>query len=131
MLSGANTINIGNLTPSRDLTYVKDTTSGFLAVYHSDKLFGETINIGMNDEVSMEELALKLITLCDRSAVLKQTEERVRPDNSEVERLRCDNSILINNTNWKLAYNLDSGLKETIEWISNHLDRYKPDIYNV
>ena len=57
--------------------------------------------------------------------------DRVRPDDSEVERLVCNNNKLIQNTAWQPDYNLDKGLMETIDWIKNNMDNYKPDIYNV
>ena len=55
-LTGKKSITLGNLTPTRDLTYVADTCEGFIEIYKSDSLIGETINIGMNSEISIGDL---------------------------------------------------------------------------
>lgn len=131
ILSGKKILKLGNLKPTRDLTYVKDTVNGFYEIFKSEKLYGEVTNIGMNDEISIEELVLKIIDLTGMNAEISSDAERVRPEKSEVERLRCDNSKILNNTNWKPSYNLEKGLEETIEFIKNNLSIYKPELYNV
>jgi dTDP-glucose 4,6-dehydratase len=57
ILSGKNVLILGNLHPTRDLTFVKDTVDGFIEIAKSKDLFGESTNIGMDDEVSVGELA--------------------------------------------------------------------------
>lgn len=131
ILSGKNEIKLGNLSPTRDLTYVKDTCKGFLEIFKSEKLFGEVTNIGMGNEISVGELVKKIALLSGRQVNIESETQRIRPQNSEVERLFCNNEKLIKNTSWKPDYNLSEGLKETIEWINNHLLSYKHDIYNV
>ncbi len=131
ILSSRDEINLGNLNPTRDLTYVKDTVRGFLAIYRSNKLFGEVTNIGMNTEISVGDLARLIEKIIGKSARITMTEERIRPEKSEVERLRCDNRKILENTNWKPLYNLENGLKETIEWINKHLEIYKVEVYNI
>lgn len=131
ILDGAEKIKLGNLNTTRDLTYVKDTVNGFIAIAKSEKLVGEIINIGMNSEISVCDL-LKLITeLMDVEIKIKIDNERVRPEKSEVERLLCDNSKIIENTKWKPNYTLKQGLLVTIEWLENNIEFYKTNFYNI
>ena len=131
LLSGKENLSLGNLTPTRDLTYVKDTCKGFLEIYKSEKLFGEVTNIGMGQEINIGDLVKKISSLLSIKTNIKTDTHRVRPENSEVERLLCDNNKLMQNTNWKPDYDLDKGIMETIEWLKNYIDLYKPHIYNV
>lgn len=131
LLSGKENLSLGNLAPTRDLTYVKDTCKGFLEIYKSAKLYGEVTNIGMGQEISIGDLVKKIGSLLSISTNIKTDSLRVRPENSEVERLLCNNNKILKNTNWKPDYDLDKGISETIEWIKNYMDMYKPDIYNV
>lgn len=131
ILNGKREITLGNLTPTRDLTFVKDTCNGFYEIFKSEKLFGEITNIGMNNEISIGELVQKISLLMDVEVKIITGEQRVRPVNSEVERLLCDNSKIRQNTSWKPQYNLESGLNETIAWLKANSEMYKADIYNV
>ena len=131
LLNGSTKIKLGNITPTRDLTFVKDTCKGFYEIFKSDKLFGEITNIGMGNEISIGDLVLKISSLTGRGVEIVTDEQRVRPKNSEVERLLCNNTKLFQNTSWKPDYDLEKGLKETIEWIKQNLNLYKPEIYNV
>ena len=131
ILSGKKEIHVGNLTPTRDLTFVKDTAKGFLELLKIDGLWGEATNIGMNEEIAMGDLAHLISRLIGEEIILKTDEQRVRPGDSEVERLMCNNTKISTSTNWKPDYTLESGLMETIEWMKDHLKLYKPEIYNV
>jgi len=126
-------IELGNLTPSRDLTFVHDTCMGFFEIYKSDKQFGKVTNIGMNEEISISELAILIASIMGAELSINTKNERMRPDNSEVERLNCDNTNLIKNTNWSPKYTLKNGLIEVIKWMQNpdNLNFYKSDNYNV
>ena len=131
MLSGKTELNLGNLDPTRDLTFVKDTAKGFLAIYNSDKCIGQATNIGMNEEISVKNLIKLISEITGNEVSIKQDQQRVRADKSEVERLMCDNSKLKELTDWVPEFSLKSGLIETIEFLKVNLDRYKPDLYNV
>ncbi len=131
LLSGKEKLSLGNLTPTRDLTFVKDTCKGFFEIFKSEKLFGEVTNIGMSQEISVRDLVKKISALISFKADIEEDTLRVRPENSEVERLFCDNNKLISNTDWKPDYDLNKGITETIDWLKNHIGLYKPDIYNV
>ena len=131
ILSGARHIRLGNLSPTRDLTYVFDTVNGFYEIAKSDNLFGKVTNIGMGNEISINDLVKKIAELIGVNIEIITDQQRVRPENSEVERLFSNNSKIKANSNWIPKYNLESGLLETIEWIRNNISIYKPEIYNV
>ena len=133
LLNNQKTINLGNLSPTRDLTFVKDTCNGFIEIYRSKKLFGEVTNIGMNQEISMGDLVNLIATQMGEEVKIISSEERVRPKSSEVERLVCDNKKIKANTNWRPKYTIEKGISETIEWFRNpnNLNIYKSGQYNV
>jgi len=133
VLAGKKEIELGNLTPTRDLTYVLDTCRGFIDIYNSNSLFGEVTNIGMNHEISIGELVLLIAKLMDTEINIITSDERVRPNRSEVERLICDNSKLLQHTSWKPDYTIKRGIIKVIEWMKNpaNFSYYKKDIYNV
>ncbi len=131
ILAGNEKINVGNLAPTRDLTFVQDTCKGFLEIFKSEKLFGEATNIGMNSEISIKELIALIVKIIGKEVEIKEETERIRPANSEVERLWSNNQKIKENTNWIPDYKLESGLKETISWIKENLHLYKTHLYNV
>ncbi|MBN1115260.1 MAG: GDP-mannose 4,6-dehydratase [Oligoflexia bacterium] len=130
VLGGKTQISIGNTTPTRDLTFVTDTAEGFIEIQKS-KLYGEAVNIGMNHEISIGDIVSKIASIMNVKITTSTEKERVRPDNSEVERLMCDNSKILQQTKWKPGHNIDSGLKLTIEWMKENFSYYKPGVYNV
>ena len=130
ILNGMKEIKLGNLAATRDLTFVKDTVSGFIEISKEQKLNGESTNIGMNDEISIKDLVEKISKIINKKITIKTDENRVRPEKSEVNRLVCDNSKIKKFTKWRSKYNLDQGLKETIEWLEHNKKLFKFDIYN-
>jgi dTDP-glucose 4,6-dehydratase len=124
-------IVLGNLTPTRDLNFVLDTVKGFIKIAETDDILGETINIGSGTEISIGDLAKLISTLLRTEVVIKQDPERIRPGNSEVERLVCDNTKIKRIAQWQPQYSLEDGLKLTIEWLKGNLQIYKPEQYNV
>jgi nucleoside-diphosphate-sugar epimerase len=129
LLSGNNTLKLGNIAPTRDFTFVKDTARGFYEIFKSQALYGEVTNIGMNHEISIEHLGILIAELMQKELHFETDKGRVRPDKSEVERLWCDNKKILEQTKWKPMYDLRTGLTETIRWITKYLDSYKPDLY--
>jgi len=119
------------LNPTRDLTFVKDTANGFFEIASADGLFGEITNIGMSEEISIGNLVKLISELIGTTIEISSDEQRIRPDKSEVERLFCNNNKIKLNTLWQPDYTLESGLKETIEWIEKNQTYFKTDIYNV
>ena len=131
--SGASQINLGDTSPTRDFTFVKDTCRGFLALNETDNSAGEIVNIGSNFEVSIQHTFDTIKTLMDSDAGLVIDENRARPANSEVFRLWCDNKKIRNLCGFETEYSFEQGLKETIEWFldTKNLSRYKAHLYNV
>ena len=131
ILNGNKELELGNTEPTRDLTYVRDTINGFTEIFKCEKLIGSVTNIGMNEEISVRNLASTIADLIGVKVKIKEDKQRVRPEKSEVERLRCDNNRIMKFTSWRPQNNLTKGLSETISWIKENLDSYKADIYNV
>ena len=133
IINGKTKIELGSLTPTRDLTFVKDTCAGFEEIYKSDSLYGEITNIGMNAEISIGDLAELIAKIMNIQLSIISIDERIRPDNSEVERLFCDNAKLLKHTSWKPNYTLEQGIIEVVEWMekSENLNFFKSDRYNV
>jgi dTDP-glucose 4,6-dehydratase len=131
LLSGEKQIKLGSLTPSRDFNYVKDTVNGFVEIFKSDQTIGEEINIATQQEVSIGDLANKLIALLNPDAQISCEEQRLRPEKSEVSRLLGSNEKIRRLTNWQPKYSLDEGLSETIDFFRQNVKNYKADIYNI
>jgi NAD dependent epimerase/dehydratase len=131
--SGSKVINLGDLTPTRDFSFVIDTCNGFKLLGESSNVIGETINIGSNTEISIDELVNKIKYLMGSDVEIKSDNERIRPKNSEVFRLVCDNQKIIKLVSYKPLTDIDSGLRKTIDWVlePDHLKRYKTEIFNV
>ena len=121
---------LGSLHPTRDYTYVDDVVEGFIKVAESSKSIGEVINIGSNGEISIGDLANNIISLIRKNVEIITDPARVRPQDSEVERLWCDNTKAKRVLGWKPKTSLEEGLKKTIEWISDNINLYKPELYN-
>lgn len=131
LLAGKTEIKLGSLTPTRDFNYVKDTVHGFISIYESDKTIGEEINIASQKEISIGELAEKLIAQINPKARIICDDIRKRPEKSEVNRLLGSNEKILRLTDWKQEYSLEDGLKNTVEFLKNHLEHYKIDLYNI
>ncbi|HVD98324.1 MAG TPA: NAD-dependent 4,6-dehydratase LegB [Cytophagaceae bacterium] len=133
LLAGKKEIKLGAIHPTRDLLFVKDTVNGFIEIAKSDNTSGQEINIATQSEISVGDLAQKIISLINPEAKIISDSERLRPDKSEVERLFGSNKKIQEITNWKQQYSFDQALKETIDWFKKeeNLVRYKTDIYNV
>jgi len=131
--SGVKEIKLGDLSPTRDFIYVEDTCRGFLAIAENDQTIGETINIGSNSEISIGSTLDLIKELMKSDIRLVTDKERIRPENSEVFRLCCDNSKIQNLTGFKPQVDIREGLQRTIDWFTkpNNLIHYKSEIYNV
>ena len=130
ILNDMKEIKLGNLEATRDLTFVTDTADGFIEISKEPKLNGESTNIGMNQEISIKDLVEKISKITKKKIIIKTDAKRVRPEKSEVNRLVCDNSKIKKYTNWQPKYNLEKGLKETIDWLEDNKKLFKPEIYN-
>lgn len=130
------TISLGDINPTRDFNYVSDTVSGFLAAIDSAESIGETINIGSNFEISIDDTAKLISEIMNVPLDIFQDKERFRPEKSEVERLFSSNEKAKRILNYSPKYSgkdgFKEGLKKTIDWfsISENKALYKNEIYN-
>lgn len=133
----ASTIKLGATKPTRDFSFVEDTASGFISALNSEKGVGETINLGSNFEVSIEDTAKLIAEIMGVPVEISTDEERLRPENSEVERLWADNSKALEILGWRPSYaglnGFREGLSKSIDWFTKpeNLKLYKSGVYNL
>jgi NAD dependent epimerase/dehydratase len=134
---GRRQIKLGAVSPTRDFNYVQDTVAGFIAALNSDKGQGEVVNFGSNFEISVGDTARLIAEAMNTEVEIVTDEARLRPENSEVERLWADNTKAKQLFGWQPAYGgregFKRGLMETVEWFRNpaNLASYKADRYNI
>lgn len=124
-------IYLGSLSPTRDFTYVEDIVNGFIKAAELKRCIGEVINLGSGFEISVGDLANKVLSLMEKNVKIISDPKRIRPLQSEVERLYADTTKAKALFAWKPRVSFDKGLKNTIEWIANHMEIYKANIYNI
>jgi len=124
-------LKLGNTRSTRDFTFISDTVEGFVKIAESENSIGQEINIGSSFEISIYDLAKKIISILGRDVKLIEDKLRIRPQKSEVERLFCDNSKAFKIIKWKPKISLEEGLIKTIEWIQNSMNLYDPGKYQV
>lgn len=133
LLAGFDQIKLGSLTPTRDFVYVKDTVRGFMAIANSDEAVGQEINIATRKEVTMGDLASRLVHMINPRAVIVEDEQRIRPRGSEVDRLLGASEKMFRMTGWHPEHGLDEGLVETVAWFRDRQKQsvHKHDAYGV
>ena len=124
-----NEIRLGNMSPTRDFNYVTDTVEALLRIAECSSVVGETLNIGSGQEISIGELAEKIVHLTGTNATIVPDDDRRRPDASEVDRLCADGTKVRQITGWEPEVSLEDGLEKTIEWLREHLRDYKASAY--
>lgn len=124
-------IFLGSLHPRRDFTYVDDTVAAFVRAAESAEAVGSVINIGSNFEVSVGDIAQKIVNIAGRHSEIVVDPQRFRPAGSEVERLWCDNTKARELLGWEPKVSLDEGLRRAIEWFSRNMNLYKAELYNL
>jgi len=135
--NGQRTIKLGATSPTRDFSYVQDTVSAFIAAINSDAASGKVINLGSNFEISIGDTARLIAETMNTEIEIVTDVVRMRPENSEVERLWADNTKARDLLGWQPKFiGLDGfkrGLAETIDWFTKteNLRGYKSEIYNV
>ena len=123
-------IHLGSLTPRRDFLYVKDTVNGFIKIAEAlEKTKGEAINLATGEDISIKDMTEMVNKILNKDLPIVADDQRTRPENAEVNRLCGDFSKVKELIGWTPKYKLEEGLKETIEWISAHMDLYRPDEY--
>ena len=131
--SGKKQIKLGDLTPTRDFSYVEDVCRGFIALAECEKAIGETVNIGSNFEISIGDVVDNIKEIMNSDVQVITDNARLRPENSEVLRLWCDNTKIRELIGFEPKYSIKEGLEKTIDWFTDpeNLRKYKADIYNV
>jgi dTDP-glucose 4,6-dehydratase len=123
------TIQLGNLSTKRDFTFVSDTVRGFMLAAEAQGVEGQVFNLGTGAEISIGDVARKVIQMVGRPIRIVVNPERLRPELSEVMRLISDNSRARQCLGWEPEVSLDQGLEQTIEWIRQHSDLYRTGTY--
>src|SRR5215212_1574521 len=124
-------IELGATDPTRDFLFVEDTVQGMIRCAEADGVEGEVINLGTGEEVAIGELAQRVLSRLGKDLPIVVDEERLRPADSEVERLVAGTAKANKVLGWEPETDLDEGLRRTIEWLTGSLDAYKTSIYNV
>lgn len=133
IISGVKEVKIGDLRPTRDFNYVKDTCIGFIELAKSGATIGQEVNISSNYEISMLDTLKMIAKILNSDIKFIEDEQRLRPQGSEVFRLWGDNSKIKHLTGFSPKYDIEKGLTETIEWFKKpeNLRKYKTGIYNI
>ncbi len=137
IVTGSRRIKLGAVHPTRDFNYVADTVAGFIAALRSDQAVGEVINIGSNFEISIGDAARTIADVMGADIEIVSDEDRLRPQESEVQRLRASNDKARALLGWQPQFGdmpgFRRGLAETVTWFreSAHIASYKADIYNL
>lgn len=133
IVNGKQEIKLGDLTPTRDFNFVKDTCRGFIELSKCNAAIGQEVNIASNYEISMRDTLELIAKLMKVDVKFVEDEQRLRPKSSEVFRLWGDNAKIKSLTGFTPQYSIERGLQETIDWFldKENLKKYKADIYNV
>ncbi len=131
--AGKKQIALGDLAPTRDFSFVRDTCRGLVQLAECEAAIGKTVNIGSNSEISIGDMVEMIKRVMGADVEVVSESQRTRPEGSEVQRLWCDNSLIRSMTGYEPEYSLETGLAETVKWFRDpaNLAKYKPDIYNV
>lgn len=131
--NGATEIKLGDLTPTRDFNFVKDTCHGFIQLADCDEAIGQEVNVCSNYEISMRDTLNLIADIMGKNVNFVEDTQRLRPKNSEVFRLWGDNTKIKSLTGFEPEYDIRRGLEETIKWFTceDNLKKYKSNIYNV
>jgi NAD dependent epimerase/dehydratase len=122
-------LSLGSLDPMRDFTFVSDTVAGFLAAAESQRVVGETVNLGVGAAVSVRELVERVGALLGRRLLVAEDRARVRPERSEVSRLVSDNTKARELMDWRPAVGLDAGLERTLAYLRERLPELRGEQY--
>ena len=132
-MSKEKTIKLGNLDSIRDFSFVSDQCNNLLYLASINTMNGEVFNLGSNIGISIHDLYLKIAKLTNTNNKIIIDKQRLRPINSEVSKLICDNTKFFKLSGLKNKIKLEDGLLKTIKWYSNknNLEKYKFNIYNI
>jgi NAD dependent epimerase/dehydratase len=133
LLEGKKRIKLGRVDPTRDFNFVTDTCEGMIALAECDAAVGKVVNIGSCSEISIGDLAKMIGDIVGAKFEIETESARLRPEQSEVERLLCDNTQIGKLTGWRPKVGLREGLEKTVAWFRKpeNMRRYKSGLYNV
>jgi NAD dependent epimerase/dehydratase len=123
------TLRLGSLHPRRDLTYVEDTAAGFVAAATAPAAIGRTIQLGTNHDVSVGDLVDMVGEILGKQLTVETDPDRVRPENSEVQRLISGPFLAEELMGWRPQVDLREGLARTVAWIQRNTQRFRTDHY--
>ena len=124
-------IKLGSLHPTRDLNYVQDTVEGFVKAAESEHAIGKTVNLATGREISIGDLAGLILEILGKELPITSDDIRIRPADSEVERLCGSGALAESLLGWTPSFSLREGLENTIDWFVDHHDLYRPTEYTV
>lgn len=130
-IAGAGEIQVGNLEPKRDLTFVEDTARAYVLAAETPGIEGETIHFGQGETYTMEHVARRCLEIVGSRARLVRVAERQRADKSEVKLLLCDPSKAARLLGWSPSVPLDDGLRRVADYVRHHLEDYRPKDYAI
>ena len=105
------TIN-GNGGQTRSFQYIDDLIGGLIKMMESENSFIGPVNLGNPYEISINELAHKVLNLTQSKSKLIYTEL----PKDDPKRRKPDISLAIKSLNWKPNHDLNHGLSDTIEY---------------
>ncbi len=124
-------IKLGNINTTRDYTYVTDICDAYVKLLNIKNIYGEPINVGSNNEFKIIDIAKKIIKQINPKLKIIIEKKRIRPSQSEVQRLKCNNKMILKKSSWRPNVSFENGLKRTIDWIRSNKKLENPNIYRV
>ncbi|MCX6666570.1 MAG: SDR family NAD(P)-dependent oxidoreductase [Euryarchaeota archaeon] len=131
MYSGKENITLGDLTPTRDFNFVKNTVDAFIKLAETQKVEGEIFNAGSGREISIKDLIELIIKITGKKVKISKDKNRLRPKHSEVKRLVANADKLKQRCNWAPKITLEKGLEITCKWIEKNIDCFEPFKYSI
>ena len=124
-------VQLGSLSPLRDMTFVSDTVEGFIAGAETPGIEGETINLGTGEAYSIGDFAHRILRIMGVKKPIVHDAARVRPTKSEVMTLVSNNAKARKLLSWTPRTELDEGLLSTIEFVDRNRHLYRPGFYSI
>jgi nucleoside-diphosphate-sugar epimerase len=124
-------LQLGSLSPRRDLTYVTDTVDGFVRAARADSVIGRTIQLGTGRDVSIGELAHLAMRVVGRAVRIETDDQRLRPASSELDRLLSKPQLAADLLGWKPQVELEEGIRLTADWLQMNISAFRPERYEV
>lgn len=109
-------------TPERDYMHIKDAVNSYLTLaenLHRKEVIGQAFNFGTETPISVLDLYNKIIKLMGKDIKPRILGEAKNEIDRQYLSIKKAKEIL----NWQPKYNIDEGLKETIEWYINYFKK--------